>query len=109
MTIGQKNIIPGVALAAAVGIMYTVPALTRMRICNATLTNTTGAPVACTVHIVTNPDGPLAKNQKISLRTIAPGETYPCPELINRVLEPLDTIQALGLAVSFDVSAISQV
>jgi len=108
MTVGQKNIVPGVALTAAVATYYTNPALTRVRICNATLTNTTGAPVACTVHIVSSPDAAVAKNQKISARTISPGETYPCPELINRVLEPLDTIQALGLAVSFDVSAITQ-
>lgn len=109
MPISQKNVVPGAVLSAAAAIYYTVPILTRSRICNATLTNTTAAPVACTVHLVTTGDAPAAKNQKISARPIAAGETYLCPELIGRILEPGDTIQALGLGVSLDVSAITQV
>lgn len=108
MTISQKNIVPGVALTAVVASYHTSPALTRARICNATLTNTTAGAVACTVHIVPTAGAPNAANQKINARPIGPGETYPCPELIGRVLEPGDSIQALGLAVSFDVSALTQ-
>lgn len=109
MPISQKNIVPGVALTAAAAPYYTAPALTRARICNATLTNTTGAPVAVTVHIVPSAGVPNAANQKISARPLGALETYPCPELIGRVLEPGDSIQALGLAVSFDASALIQV
>lgn len=109
MTVGQKNIIPGVQLTAAVATYYTAPALTRARICNATLTNDTGSAIAATVHIVTASESAVSKNKKISARSIAPGESYPCPELIGRILEPGDTIQALGLAVAFDVSALTQI
>lgn len=107
-TVTQKNIVPGVALAAAVAICYTAPGLTRARITNATLTNTTAGVVAGTVYIVTGSGAPTAAAAKISARSIAPGETYTCPELVNRILEPGDTIQALGLLLSLDVSAFLQ-
>ncbi len=109
MAISQKNIVPGVVLTAAAAIYHTAPVITRERICNATLTNTTGAPVACTVYIVPGAGAPAAKDAKISARPVANGETYSCPELIGRVLEPGDTLQALGLGVSLDVSALTQV
>jgi len=109
MTVSQKNIVPGTLLTAAAATYYTAPALTRVRICNATLTNATAGAVACTVNIITAGDVAANKNRKISARSIAAGETYPCPELIGRILEPGDFIQALGLDVSFDVSAFTQV
>lgn len=108
-SISQKNIVPSAALTAVVATYYTVPALTRVRICNATLCNTTGAPVATTVHIVPSAGAAGVANRKISARNIDAGETYPCPELIGRVLEAGETIQALGLAVNLDVSALTQV
>jgi hypothetical protein len=107
--IGQKNIIPGILLTGAAATYYTAPALTRVRICNATLTNDSGGAVACTVNIVTSGDTAALKNRKISARSIADGETYTCPELIGRILEPGDFISALGLNVALDVSAFTQV
>lgn len=109
MTVGQKNIVPGVVLTGAAATYYTAPALTRVRICNATLTNDTAGGIACTVHIVTAGDTASSKNKKISAYPVAAGETYTCPELIGRILEPGDFIQALGLNVAFDVSAFYQV
>lgn len=106
MTISQKNIVPGVLLTGVTATYYTAPALQRVRIINATLTNATGGNVACTVNTITSGDTAANKNRKISARTVYDGETYPCPELIGRVLEPGDFIQALGLNVSLDISAI---
>lgn len=107
-TVTQKNIVPGVALTAAVASYYTAPALTRARITNATVTNTTAGAVAVTLYLVPAAGAAGAANTKISARTIAPGETYTCPELVNRILEPGDSIQGLGLALSLDVSAFLQ-
>lgn len=107
-TVTQKNIIPGVALTAVAASYYTAPALTRARVTNATVTNTTGGAVAFTAYIVAAAGAASAANTKISARTIAPGETYTCPELVNRILEPGDSIQAFGLALSLDVSAFLQ-
>lgn len=109
MTVGQKNIVPGVLLGAAAAVLHTAPASTRERICNATLTNDTAGVITCTVHIVTSAGTAGSLNKKISAYPLAPGETYTCPELIGRVLEPGDSIQALGNGAAFDVSAFTQV
>ncbi len=107
--IGQKNIVPGAVLTAVAAIYYTAPALTRVRICNATLVSPTlGAPVAATVHIVPSGGAVGVANRKISARPIGIDETYTCPELIGRILEPGDTIQALGLGLALDISALTQ-
>lgn len=107
-TVAQKNIVPGVQLTAVAAIYYTVPVLHRARITNATLTNTTGSAVAVTVYLVTSGGSPGPSNVKISARTVGIGETYTCPELVNRILEPGDMLQAFGLSVSLDVSAFLQ-
>lgn len=104
-TVTQKNIVPGVALAAAVGILYTAPLLSRARLTNATVTNPTAGVLACTMYHVTGAGAPPAASTKISARPISPGETYTCPELVNIVLEPGDTIQGLGLGLVFSASA----
>lgn len=109
MTVGQKNIVPGVVLGAAAATYHTAPASTRERICNATLTNDTGSVITCTVHIVTSGGTAGTLNKKISAYPLAPGETYTCPELLGRVLEPGDTIQALGNGAAFDASAFYQI
>lgn len=109
MTVAQKNIIPGILLTGALATLYTAPTLTRVRITNFTLMNDTAGAVACTVHIITAGDAAGSKNKRISARSIAIGETYPCPELIGRILEPGDFIQALGLNVSADASGFTQV
>jgi hypothetical protein len=105
MTVAQENIVKGQTLTNALVTYYTAPALKRARICNATLTNDSGGAVACSVYIISS--GGTAK--KIKLRPVADGETYTCPELIGQILEPGSYIQALGLAVNFDVSAFTQV
>lgn len=109
MTVSQKNIVPGVLLGAALGTIHAAPALTKERIINATVTNDTGGAVSLTVHIIPSGGSAGSANKRISARSIAPGETYPCPELIGRVLEPGDFIQASGLNLSIDISAFTQV
>ena len=109
MTVGQKNIVPGVLLGVTLSTLHTAPASTRERICNATLTNDTASVITCTVHVVSSGGSVGSLNKKISAYPLAPGETYTCPELIGRVLEPGDTIQALGNGAAFDVSAFTQV
>jgi hypothetical protein len=36
---------------------------------------------------------------------IAPGETYPCPELVNQGLNPGGSVQALGAGLTFKYTA----
>jgi len=109
MSVSQKNIIPGVALTASLVTLYTSPTGTKSRIINATITNDTAGVIPATVHIVSSGGSASSANKRISARNIAPGETYTCPELIARVMEPGDFLQALGNGLSLDVSAFTQV
>lgn len=109
MTVSQKNIVPGMLLTGALATLHTAPSGTRERIINATITNDTGGVIAATVHIIPNAGAAGSANKRISARPVAPGETYTCPELIGRVLEPLDFIQGIGNGLSIDISAFTQI
>ncbi len=109
MTVSPRNIIPGVLLTGALTTLHTASGGTRERIINATVTNDTAGVVNLTVHIITAGDIAGSKNKRISARPIAVNETYTCPELVGRVLEPGDFVQALGLNLSMDASAFNQV
>lgn len=80
----------------------TVPALTKRIIKAATLVNTTAAPVAGTVNIVA-PDATVIPH--IPARPIAAGESYPCPELIGKGINPGGLVQALGAGLTFSYTA----
>ena len=69
----------------------------------ATLVNTTGAPVVCTVIFI---DSASASRAKISARPVAAGESYNCPELVGKGILALGKVQASGLGVSFDYTAV---
>ena len=71
----------------------------------ATLTNTTAAAVACTVYLVPSGGTAGASNTYISARSINPGESYQCPELINKGIGPGGYVQAFGLGVTFNYTA----
>lgn len=80
----------------------TVPALTKRVIKSASLVNTTGAPVPGTVALVTA-GGTVITH--ISARPIAAGESYPCPELISKGMNPGGHVQALGDGLTFMYTA----
>lgn len=82
-----------------------VAGLAKRVIKSAALTNTTGAPVACTVYLVPSGGTAGAANTFISARTVAAGETYNCPELVGKGLNAGGFVQALGLNVTFGYSA----
>lgn len=82
-----------------------VPTLTTRKIIAATLTNTTGAAVPATVHLVPSGGTAGAASTQISERVIAPGETYFCPELINQGLRAGGVVQALGAGLTFRYAA----
>jgi hypothetical protein len=95
----------GATLGAALADQGTVvPALTRRIIKSASLINTTAAPIAGTVAIVA-PDGTTVITH-ISARSIAAGETYTCPELVNKGVNPGGKVQALGAGLIFTYTAL---
>ena len=97
-------LVAGVALTGSVATYYTAPTGNRVTVKSASVTNTTAGVVALTLYRVPSGGSAGATNTVISARNIAAGETYNCPELVNKVLHAGDTIQALGLNLSLDVS-----
>jgi len=95
----------GLLTGAAAAQGTTVAALTRRIIRAASLINTTGAPIAATVYLVPNAGVAGAANTLISARSIAAGESYPCPELIGQGLNTGGQVQALGNGLTFKYSA----
>lgn len=79
--------------------------LTKRIITAAALVNPTAGAVAATVYMVPSGGAPGAGNALIYARTLAPGETYFCPELINQGLDAGGTVQALGAGLSFKHTA----
>lgn len=96
----------GALTAAAVTQGTVVGALTRRIIKAASITNTTAAAVAATVYLVPSGGAAGAGNTIISARSIAPGETYPCPELNGQGLNAAGFVQALGLGLTFKYTAL---
>lgn len=109
MTTTPRRLVAGSQLAAAAAALYTAPALTRAVVRSAQLVNTTAGAVACTLYVVPSGGAPGAANAVISARSIAPGETYNCPELVNQVIEPGASLQGLGLNVTFNASGVETV
>lgn len=105
MTI-QSYIFDGGALTAAQAQQGTaVGSGTKRIITAAALVNTTGAAVQATVCLVPSGGAAAAANTLISARTIAPGETYFCPELVNQGLNSGGFVSALGNGLTFKFAA----
>lgn len=96
----------GVLTAAATAQGTVVPALARRIIKAASIVNTTAAAVAATVYLVPTGGAANAASTIISARSIAPGETYPCPELSVQGINAGGSVQALGLGLTFKYTAV---
>lgn len=71
-----------------------------------TVTNTSAANVGFNVNLVASGEGASDSNLVLKLRTIAPNETYTCPELVGQTLESGGVIYTLaGVAGSLTISA----
>ena len=92
----------GTLTAASVLQGVAVPAGTKRVIRSAELVNDTGAAIICTVVIK---DSAGVDRPKISARTVDPGETYLCPELINKGMLAVAGVYALGNGAKFSYTA----
>lgn len=71
-----------------------------------TVTNNSGANVAFSANLVGRDGVPGATNLLIAARSVAPKETYTCPELVGHVLEPGSFVSTLaGSAGSLTIRA----
>jgi hypothetical protein len=101
-----KSYVPDAAtLTAAAAVQgAAVDTLTKRVITAAAFYNSTASAVAASAYLV--PSGGAASGANcLVARSIAPGETYLCPELIGQGLGPGGTLQAAGNGLTFKYAA----
>lgn len=103
----RPYVFDGGLLGAAAATQGTaVPALTTRVLKAASLINTTASPIAATVYLVPSGGTAGGANTIISARTVAAGESYPCPELVNQGVSAGGAVQALGNGLTFKYTAV---
>lgn len=102
MTTTLKVLIPAKVAETAETTQYTA-ANCKATIDKFTATNTGGANATLTVHLVTA-GGSVATSHTIS-KTIAPGVTWPFPELVGHSLEAGDAISTIASANTISMRA----
>jgi hypothetical protein len=65
-----------------------------------TITNTSAGNVTISVNLVTSGGAPSAANLILDTRSIAPDETYTCPELVGQALEQSGFISTIASAAT---------
>ena len=105
MTVTPKALIEAKQAENAQTTQYTADVVKTI-IDKMTATNTTANNVTFSVNIVAAGGSPTASNRLISVKTIGPGETYPCSEVLGHVLERGDFISTLaGTAAAITLRA----
>ena len=100
MTINQKTLGSGY-LHTSASTHYLAPSNTKGVITNATIANTHSSnAVTAVVHIIPTGASETNANIVIPTRTVAPLESYKCPELIGKGVEATGTIRALASSTS---------
>jgi hypothetical protein len=106
MTVTVKTFVPPKHMEATQTTQYTTVAAKAL-IDKATVTNTDTVNRTFSVNLVQSGGSAGATNLIIDDRTVVPGETYLCPELIGHELEPgafISTIASSAAALTLRVS-----
>lgn len=105
MTVTVKNIIPRKQAENTQTAQYTAVSCKAV-IDKFSATNTSGSAVTFSCNLVASGAIPSDANLVLKARTIAPSETYLCPELVGQTLEPGGFISTLaGAAAALTISA----
>lgn len=105
MAITVKNIIPAKQAEATQTTQYTATNCKTI-IDKFTVTNTSGGNVTISVNLVVAAASPSDSNLIVDTRTVAPQETYTCPELVGHVLNVDGYISTIAsAATSLTISA----
>jgi hypothetical protein len=105
MAVTVKNIIPRKQAEDTQTTQYTADNV-KCIIDKFTVTNTSAGNVVFSTNLVAVADSAGDQNLVVKSRTLAPKETYTCPELVGQVLEPGGFISTLaGTASALTISA----
>lgn len=106
MTVTLKALVPAKQAENAQTTQYTAVNCKTV-IDKGTVTNTTSSNVTISVNLVPVSGSASASNRIISLRAIAPGETYAMTELSGKVIEPggfISTLASAATSLTIDIS-----
>lgn len=105
MAVTVKNLIPRKQAESAQTTQYTATNCKTI-IDKFTVTNTSAANVTLSVNLVASGGSASDSNLVLKAKSIAPSETYTCPELVGQTLEASGFISTLaGAATSLTISA----
>lgn len=99
MTVTVKNIIPRKQAESVQTGQYFASGCKTI-IDKFTVTNTSSANAQLSVNLIAALGVAGNSNLILDARTIAPGDTYSCPELVGQTLEPSGTISTLASAAN---------
>ena len=106
MTVTVKVLVAPLQMQATQTTQYTATAVKAL-IDKATVTNTDTVSRTFSVNLVTSGGSAGNSNLVIDDKTVVPGETYLCPELVGQALEPggfISTIASAATALTLRVS-----
>jgi len=106
MTVTVKVLVPPLQMQSSQTTQYTATAAKAI-IDKATVTNTDTVNRTFSVNLVTSGGSAGNSNLVIDDRTVVPGETYLCPELVGQSLESggfISTIASAATALTLRVS-----
>lgn len=105
MAVTVKNLIPRKQAENAQTTQYTATNCKTI-IDKFTVTNTSASNVTLSVNLVASAGSASDSNLVLKAKSIAPSETYTCPELVGQTLEASGFISTLaGAATSLTISA----
>lgn len=105
MAVTVKNLIPRKQAENSQTTQYTATNCKAI-IDKFTVTNTSAANVTLSVNLVASAGSASDSNLVLKAKSIAPSETYTCPELVGQTLESGGFISTLaGAATSLTISA----
>lgn len=105
MTVRSTVLIPAKQAESVQTTQYTANNVTTY-VDKLTVTNTSSSNVTFSINVVTFAGAAGANNLILPLRTIAPKETYTCPEIVGHVLQPGDFLSTVaGTAASLTIRA----
>jgi len=105
MAVIIKNIIPAKQIEATQTTQYTAVNCKTI-IDKFTVTNTSGSNAVFSVNLIVSAGTAGNANLIVKTRSVAPNETYTCPELVGQTLEPSGFISTLaGTASALTVLA----
>jgi hypothetical protein len=107
MAVTTKNIIPRKSAETSQTAQYTANNC-RTLVTKFTATNTGSSNQTISINLIAASGSASAANRVLSVRQIAPGETYLCPEVVGQVIEDGGFISTLASSTDLTISATGQ-